>query len=150
MYLRRYQSSDLDEIIRLFKETVKNVNSRDYTAAQIKAWTTSETDFKDWDRSLSEHYCVVAIEDGVPVGFGDISASGYLDRLYVHHQYQNLGIGTALCDELEKNIDGSIETHASITAKSFFENRGYEVLKEQEVLRNGIHLKNFVMRKFKK
>ena len=150
MYLRRYRSSDLDEIIRLFNETVKNVNSRDYTAAQIKAWTTSGTDFKDWDQSLSEHYCVVAIEDGVLVGFGDISKNACLDRLYVHHNYQNRGIGTALCEELEKNTEGNIETHASITAKIFFENRGYKVLKEQKVLRNGIYLKNYVMIKTRK
>lgn len=38
-----------------------------------------------------------------------------------------------------------IVTHASITAKGFFEKRGYKVLKKQQVEREGIYLINFIM-----
>ena len=40
-----------------------------------------------------------------------------------------------------------ITTHASITAKSFFLKRGYQVIKEQQVIRNGVVLTNYVMEK---
>lgn len=40
-----------------------------------------------------------------------------------------------------------ITTHASITAKPFFLHRGYHVMKEQEGLRGGIALTNYVMEK---
>lgn len=38
-------------------------------------------------------------------------------------------------------------THASITARPFFEKRGYRVIREQLVERRGEKLKNFVMEK---
>lgn len=41
--------------------------------------------------------------------------------------------------------DGNITTHASITARPFFERRGYKAVKEQQVERQGISLTNFVM-----
>ena len=105
-------------------------------------------DLEKWDKSFSEHYTVVAVEDGVISGFGDIDEAGYLDRLYVHKDYQNQGIATAICDELEQSVRADkITTHASITAKPFFEHRGYKVVREQQVIRGGIPLTNFVMEK---
>ena len=45
----------------------------------------------------------------------------YLDRLYVHKDYQRRGIASAICDALEASMPGKpITTHASITAKPFF------------------------------
>ncbi len=38
-----------------------------------------------------------------------------------------------------------ITTYSSITAKPFFEKRGYQVIKSQEVERFGVKLKNFKM-----
>lgn len=82
------------------------------------------------------------------IGFGDMDASGYLDRLYVHKDYQGRGVATAICDRLEQEIQtDAFSTHASITARPFFEKRGYVVIKEQQVLRKGVRLKNYVMRK---
>jgi len=45
---------------------------------------------------------------------------------------------------------GKITAHASITAKPFFEKRGYKVVKKQEAERNGILLTNYVMEKERK
>ena len=41
----------------------------------------------------------------------------------------------------------TITTYASITAKSFFEKRGYKVIKEQHVERKGVLLTNYLMEK---
>ena len=46
---------------------------------------------------------------------------------------------------LEGAVQGDVVTHASITARPFFEKRGYRVVKEQQVERNGVFLTNFVM-----
>ena len=56
-------------------------------------------------------------------------------------------IAAAICDELERTVKGKIVTHASITARPFFEKRGYTVIKEQQVERQGVLLTNFVMEK---
>ena len=80
------------------------------------------------------------------MGFGDIdSNTGYLDRLYVHKDHQGMGIATALCDRLEASAAGLLVTHASITARPFFEKRGYKLVKEQQIERQGIFLTNYVM-----
>ena len=74
------------------------------------------------------------------------SKSGCLDLLFTHKDYQRQGIATALCNELEKGFS-VINTFASVTAKAFFEKRGYAVIKSQQVERFGIKLKNFIMQK---
>ena len=145
MILREYQTSDCKEIAELFYNTVHAINASDYTDEELNAWASGEIDIDEWDISLKKNDTVVAIIDGVIVGFGDIDKSGYLHRLFVHKNYQRQGIATAICHQLESKVSGKISTHASITAKSFFENRDYKVIKEQQVKRKGILLTNFVM-----
>ena len=146
MVIREYNTGDLSEIYRLFYETVHSVNLKDYTRAQADAWAPFDYDREKWNNSLIENYCVVASENNTITGFGDIDESGYLDRLYVHRDFQNRGIATAICDELESHLEGNIiRVHASVTAKPFFEKRNYIVIKEQFVKRNEILLKNFIM-----
>lgn len=147
MLIREYQTSDCKEITELFYNTVHTVNAKDYTKEQLDVWATEQVDLEKWDQSLQEHYSIVAIEDEVIVGFGDIDKTGYLDRLFVHADYQRRGIATAICNKLEQAVKGDITTHASITAKPFFEKRGYKILKKQEVERQGIFLTNFIMKK---
>lgn len=36
--LRTFQEKDFAEVLRLFYDTVRNINSRDYTTEQISAW----------------------------------------------------------------------------------------------------------------
>lgn len=145
MFIREYQSSDCEEIIKLFDNTVHTVNAKDYTKEQLDAWATGRVDLNKWDQSLREHYSLVAVENEMIVGFGDIDKSGYLDRLFVHEDYQGKGMGTMICNRLEQAVSGSVIIHASITAKTFFEKRGYRVVKEQQVERKGVFLTNFEM-----
>jgi len=145
MFIREYQSSDCEEIIKLFDNTVHTVNAKDYTKEQLDAWATGRADLNKWDQSLREHYSLVAVENEMIVGFEDIDKSGYLDRLFVHEDYQGKGIGTMICNRLEQAVSGSVIIHASITAKTFFEKRGYRVVKEQQVERKGVFLTNFEM-----
>ena len=147
MIIRKYRSSDCKELIALFYNTVHMVNAKDYTKEQLDAWATGQVDMENWNQSLLEHYSIVALDDGMIVGFGDIDKTGYLDRLFVHADYQRKGVATAICNQLEQVIQGNIVTHASITARPFFEKRGYQVIKEQQVERQGIFLTNFVMEK---
>lgn len=147
MQIRRYTPADCPAMAALFYDTVHRVNCRDYTPEQLDVWATGQVDLESWNRSFLAHHTLVAMKDGVLVGFGDMDSTGYLDRLYVHADYQGQGIATALCDALEKAVPGPITTHASITAKPFFQGRGYRVVKAQQVQRQGILLTNYVMEK---
>ncbi len=151
-FIRNYRSSDLNEIYKLFCKTIYSINAKDYNLKQLDAWVGG-VNLEAWNKSLLEHYSLVAIDKKTDkiVGFGDTDKIKYLNRLYVHKDYQGLGIGTAICDMLEKNLlenkVNKIIVHASITAKKFYENRGYIVIKEQQVERKGVSLTNFVMEK---
>ncbi len=185
--IRKYRPQDCAEMARLFYDTVHTVNAADYTEKQLDAWADGYVDPERWNASFLEHDTLVAWEAGETektgriVGFGDMDPSGYLDRLYVHKDFQKKGIAAALCDRLERHVReravfrkrGDAEgqtgkeqsgkeqtgkeqpgeeraellftTHASITARPFFEKRGYVVKKEQQVERHGILLTNYVM-----
>ena len=145
MEIRRYQKSDCKILIDLFYNTVHTINARDYSQEQLDVWATNNINLEKWNQSFLEHVTLVAICDGIIVGFGDIDMNGFLDRLFVHAEYQKLGIATELCNQLEKYVQGDIITHASITAKDFFIKRGYRVIKEQQVKRDEVYLKNFIM-----
>ncbi|MGM9681181.1 MAG: GNAT family N-acetyltransferase [Eubacteriales bacterium] len=146
--LRAYTPDDCAAMAKLFYDTVHFVNAADYTEEELNAWATGTVDLSAWNASFLEHHTLVAVQDEILVGFGDIDRSGYLDRLYVHKDYQRQGIATALCDGLEQWIGaGKITTHASVTAVPFFEKRGYVVLKKQQVERRGVLLTNYVMEK---
>lgn len=147
MIVRQYRPGDCRQIVRLFYNTVHTVNAKDYTPRQLNAWADRVPDPALWNSSLSRHYTLVAEEGDKIVGFGDIDDAGYLDRLFVHRDCQSMGIASALCEGLEKHAGGRVFTHASITARPFFEKRGYRVLKSQQVERKGIFLTNFVMEK---
>lgn len=147
--LRDYCTADLDALGQLFYETVHTVNAVDYTPEQLDAWAPGSIDRTRWDRTLTEHFTRIAQIGNQIVGFGDLADDGYLDRLYVHRDFQHCGVATALCDALEERARSQgvlvVETHASITARPFFEKRGYRVIREQQVERAGVRMTNYVM-----
>ena len=101
MKLREYRASDCPELTRLFYDTVHSVCAGEYTPEQLDAWADGRPDLKAWARSLSAHDTLVAEEEGRILGFGDMTAEGYLDRLFVHREAQGRGIASALCAALE-------------------------------------------------
>lgn len=148
MLIREYEPKDFDEIATLFYDTVHSINIKDYTQEQVNVWATGNINREMWNQSLKKHYSVVAVKEKQIVRFGDMDDTGYLDRLYVHKEYQGQGIATAICGKLEQQVkEKTYSVHASITAKSFFEKRGYVVVKEQQVERAGVWLTNYVMKK---
>lgn len=155
MEIRTYRQEDIKDIAELFYNAVHTVNAADYTEKQLDAWADGNIDLSAWNRSFQEHMTLVAVmpsdkANGTQqiVGFADMDSTGYLDRLYVHKDFQRHGIASELCDRLEQaaNVE-NFTTHASITAKPFFEKRGYQVMCVQQVERKGVLLTNYVMKK---
>ena len=148
--LRPYRPADCPALAKLFTETVHTVCAADYTPAELDAWAPPEgPDLAAWDASFQAHCSWIAEIGGKIAGFGDIDpASGYLDRLYVGRDFQRRGAASALCDVLEAACPvRPVTTHASRTARGFFAQRGYRLLRAQRVERRGQLLENFVMEK---
>lgn len=151
MKIRNYAPNDCLEIITLFYETVHNINIKDYTKKQVDVWAPKTIHTKTWNISFLNNYTLVAEENEMIIGFGDIDNTGYIDRLYIHKDRQRKGIAKAILNQLEqyalsKNIT-TFTTHASITARLFFEKQGYHVINENKVVIDTIQLINYIMEK---
>ena len=144
--VRNYRSSDCEKVAELFYETVHTVNAENYTAEQLFAWAKDERQLQTRKNDFIKQHTLIAEIDGNIVGFGSMTDAGCLDLLYIHKDFQRKGLATKLCDELERGFS-VVVTQASVTAKPFFEKRGYSVMTGQTVERSGVKLKNYKMQK---
>ena len=147
MKIRPYHAEDCPVLLELFRGTVYNVNSRDYSPEQVAAWVGC-VDPARWAVTLAEHVTLVAEIDGVVVGFGDNCPGNRLPGQAVCPlRLPAAGnCGCALCDRLEPlSRTGEVYSDVSVTAEPFFAARGYQVVRRQLVERCGVLLPNCKM-----
>ncbi|MEG4586934.1 GNAT family N-acetyltransferase [Microcoleus sp. MOSTC5] len=151
MRVRTYFIGDTQQIVKLFYDTVHEVNIRDYTKAQVDAWAPADIDIESWTKSLSSKFTFVAEEGDKIAGFGELEASGHIDRFYCHQDFQRQGVGRLILKQIESKAKdlgiNKLFTEASITARPFFESQGFMVITKQEVERRGQKFINFAMEK---
>jgi putative acetyltransferase len=151
MKLRLFNPSDLEQILKLFYDTVHSVGAKYYNQQQIHAWAPEHQDKQKWLTKLSNNISYVVELDGIIVGFADMTNTGYIDHIYTHKDYQGRGIALALLNKLEDDARAlgihELTTEASIIAKPLAQRRGYKVIKEQRVVRHGIEIVNYLMSK---
>jgi len=149
--IRGYRAGDAPAIVRLFFDTVRAVNRLDYSEEQVEAWAPGVPDPEEWHARMNGRRTLVAEEDDRVVGFAELEVDGHLDMLYVRGDAVGRGVGRLLYEAVEWEAQNTglsrIFTEASVTARPFFERRGFRVMREQTVLRRGTRLTNFVMRK---
>ncbi|WP_454782570.1 GNAT family N-acetyltransferase [Legionella sp. WA2022007384] len=152
-YLRAFEPGDEAEIYQLFYDTVHHVNCRDYTKEQLDVWAPQIPDLSKWQKSLAKNHTFVAIdkESNKIVGFSDLEENGYLNRGYVHKDYQKQGVGHALLKARELTAIAlgisKLFSDVSITAKPFFERQGYITEAEQTKKLDGTMFTNYRMTK---
>ncbi|GEQ50025.1 GNAT family N-acetyltransferase [Tetragenococcus koreensis] len=147
MYIRKYTFTDKKAVIEMIKQTIQTINKNDYDENQLKAW--SNIDESSWTDSVKEHQAIVMVSDrNKIVGFADMDNDGYLDRLFIHKDFQRMRIGDKLVNDLEeKNTGKKFSTFASITAKPFFEALGYKLVRKNVAPVRGQQLENYYMEK---
>ena len=147
--IRRLRVGDESTLHQLFFDTIRNVNSRDYTEEQVRAWAPKDHDVQRWAtrmRKLNPFVCEIG---GEIAGYADLQSSGYIDHFYVSKNFQRQGVGTALFEHIENEAKTNelkeLSADVSITARPFFERFGFEVITQQEIEINGVTLQNFRM-----
>ena len=149
--IRDYRGGDAPEIARLFYGTVHSVNRADYSDEQVEAWATGVPDPEELHARVASHRTLVAEEDGEVVGFAVLEGDGHLDMLFVRQDAVSRSVGRQLYEATEQAARGwglgCIFTEASITARPFFERRGFRVVREQTVTPRGVPMTNFAMEK---
>lgn len=150
-HIRLYRPGDVDALIDIFRSSVRLVAKRDYSPEQVLAWAPDEIDRSVWVEQYAGRPAWVAEIDGALVGFSDLEPDGHLDMMFVHPDHQGRGVASALLAEVEgaarhQGID-CIHTEASITARPFFERRGFQLLAPQTVSLRGQRFTNYRMEK---
>ena len=147
--LRLYRPDDAPALLALFRDTVRSVNSRDYSPVQVAAWASDDIDMIRWFGRFEERFVLVAEEGGLPVGFAELEADGHVDRVYVSADHQGRGIGRRLVATMVAEARRAgirrLFTEASITARPFFEAQGFVVLTPQVVTVRGVEFVNYRM-----
>ncbi|BCA97336.1 acetyltransferase (plasmid) [Legionella antarctica] len=148
--IRQYVSDDAQQLANIFYYTIRNVNIQDYSEDQVNAWAPSSSlELTGWKKKWETITPLVALIDNKIVGFTEFEPNGHIDCFYVHHEYQGFGIGTSLMNEVfnkAKNLNiKRIFAEVSITARPFFEFKGFKVTKQQSVEIRGVKLTNFIM-----
>ena len=150
--IRSLDEKDILQMKDLFRTTVLNVNARDYTEEEVKDWASCGDSETRWRELLAgNQYVGVFNECNVLVGFSSMNKDGYLNSMFVHKDFQHRGIATQLLSEVEQVAEQYevryITCEVSLTARTFFEKKGYEIVKIQKYKANRLELTNFVMRK---
>jgi len=149
--IRDYVESDADALWSIFFNTIRNINRRDYTQAQVEAWAPDLVDSDYWLKRMNGLSPFVAEIDGVIVGYTDLQSDGLIDHFYCHHEYQGKGVGGALMNHVLAlgNSRGVARYYSevSITARPFYEHLGFSVVQEKVVDLSGQKLRYFLMEK---
>ena len=149
--IRQATQEDLPEITAIFRDTIRAVNSRDYSEKQIEVWASGADKINKWIERISKHYFIVAEINNQIVGFSYLTNGNYLDGLFVHKDFQRKSIASKLLRIMEARvaINGYdiIKSDVSITALPFFDSHFYEVEKKQKKSFKGLVFENYIVYK---
>ncbi len=147
--VRPYRGTDTAALTQLFFATVRQVPVKEYSPAELAAWAHAVPQVAVWRRRMAGRHSLVAASGDEILGFAELTAAGELGMLYCRHDQVRRGIGTMLCERLERIVRDlgltRVTTEASITARPFFARRGYVVQRRRIVRRRGVRLANFTM-----
>jgi putative acetyltransferase len=150
--LRAYEPADASDTLAVFTEAIIQTAAAHYTAEQIEAWAKpGRRDLATWDSAMRERGSVVAVQDSELVGFSDVDQHGYIDMLFVSPRHLRRGIARTLLSFVEEQARsaGTLEltSDVSVAARPFFERFGFDVLREQRPVKDGVEMTNYRMRK---
>lgn len=135
----------------MFVDTISTICKDDYTPQQIKVWTSSIENTQRWTDKLTSQYFLIAELDNKIVGYASLENNDYFDFLYIHKDFQRLGIADRLYTEIEKE---AIKRKATIltsdvskTARGFFEKKGFKTIARQTNIIKDVEIVNYKMTK---
>lgn len=149
--LRPFLPADTMALRELFAQSIEELTQEDYDEDQRAAWASAAEDAAEFAKRLGAATTLVVHVEGEHLGFASLKDNKVLDMLYVHPYYAGQGVGTALCEALEKIAAArgadAITVDASESAVLFFEARGYVPVKRNSIPVEDLWLTNTTMKK---
>ena len=100
--LRPALPADAPALAALFRASVEELAQEDYSEAQVEAWAALADDEAAFAQKLAGELTIVAMIGGEIAGFASLKGADRLDMLYVHPAFARRGVGTGLCEAIEK------------------------------------------------
>lgn len=151
MRIREANKKDIPKMKKLFKETILEINKKDYSENQVNDWASCGEDESSWETKLTKFKHFVCEHENQIVGFCAINKSGFINSMFVSKNHQRKSIGKEMMQKIidyaSTNSIKKLKSEVSITAKPFFESFGFKVIMKQEVKANKLTLSNYVMEK---
>ena len=149
--LRPMLPADMPLLVEIFRESIAELTSDDYSEAQQEAWLMAADDEQQFAARLGKQLTLIATLGGSPIGFVSLAGADTIDMLYVHPAAAGQGAGAMLLDALEKLAASrgaqKLKVDASDTALGFFQKRGYTAKQRNSVALEGEWLANTSMEK---
>jgi putative acetyltransferase len=127
--LRPALPADAPLLATLFRASVEALAREDYGEAKVEAWAALADDEAAFAQRLADDLTIVALVEGEVAGFASLKGADRLDMLYVHPAFARRGVGTGLCDAMEKLAGArkarTLTADVADCAQAFFAARNY-------------------------
>jgi putative acetyltransferase len=151
MIIRRYQPGEESAIWDIYFRATHESNCRDYHSDLLYRWAPADPNMGEWsERCIQKNPFVAIIEDRI-VGMAELEEDGFVDYFYVSPDFQGQGVGSKMLariesEAVEMNLS-ELRADVSLTAKEFFESRGFIVIEARSNVIIGHLAPNFAMSK---
>lgn len=148
--LRPYLPADAARCAAIFRASIEELASEDYSADQCAAWV-ARADDPGFAERLAGALTLIALVDGAPVGFASLKGADIVDMMFVDPEFARRGVGTALLDALVRLAAArgakSVTSEVSDTARPLFERQGFQAQRRNLVQLDDEWLANTTMTK---
>jgi len=149
--LRPYLPTDTIRLQDLFAQSVEELTQEDYDEDQRLAWISQAADAAEFATRLSANLTLVVERDGELLGFASLKDNTEIDLIYVHPFAIGEGVATTLLDALERLAAArgakTMTADVSDTAHDFFQSRGYQPTRRNNIPIDDVWLASTTMTK---
>src|ERR1700754_1579030 len=100
--LRPYLPSDAPLLAEIFRASIEELTTDDYSEEQQQAWASTANDEGEFAERFDSQLTLVGTLNGSPIGFITLEGNERIDMFYVHPAAAGQGVGGMLYDAIEK------------------------------------------------
>ena len=151
LLIRPFRHGDEAALWSVFSSSIHGLTHAEYSAEQRQAWAPSQYDEALWTERMRGLHPFIAELDGMPVGYADLQADGYIDHFFVAGSHAGRGVGHALMAHIhtiarQRDLT-ELWARVSLTAEPFFRKQGFSVEERLSFLLRGVPMTHARMRK---
>jgi putative acetyltransferase len=143
--------ADADRCAEIFRASIEETASEDYSADQRNAWAATADDRAAFAARLAKALTLIALVEGEAAGFASLLGADVIDLIYVDPRFARRGLGAALIDALTRLAGARgatrLTSDVSDTARVLFERQGFTAQRRNLVQLDDQWLANTTMTK---